>query len=330
MRTLFRICIFATVVPLLACDSDAPIGPNLAIDNTPPPSPSNLKVEKIRDGEIWLSWERVNREGIDYYIVYRSADGGVPLAIDSTFANIFQDRGLGYETEYTYHVTVVTKAGIEGESSQTVSGQPFNNLSPLAPMGIRAVAHNISILNQLDILLDWDNNAETDLAAYRVYRSTDPDFAIVPENLLVAVSEPRYEDTNIEVGLLYFYRITAVDRGEKESAPSVIIADVALPQPDLMEPVEGELTSANPTFRWKPVPNAINYRVVVTTSPTSGEVSDIVRTSETAALFKGRPDSSGAKSTLHSGQIYYWKVIASTREDGVENSVSQVAQFKIR
>ena len=330
MRNFIRICVLGTVVLLLACDNDEPIGPNLAFDNTPPPSPHNLKVEKIRDGEIWLSWERVNRDGLDYYIVYRSAGGGEALAIDSTFANTFQDRGLGYETEYTYHVTVVTKAGIEGEGSQTVSGQPFNNLSPLAPIGMRAVAHNISILNQLDILLDWDDNAETDLAAYRVYRSTDPDFAIAPENLLVAVPEPRYEDTNIKVGLLYYYRITAVDRGDKESAPSAIIADVALPQPDLMEPVEGELTSPIPRFRWKPVSHALNYRVVVTTSPTSGEVSEIVQTSETAALFKGRSGSSGASSTLYSGQIYYWKVIASTREDGAENSVSQVAQFKIR
>ena len=330
MKIFISRCVLGTLVLLLACDDNEPIGPNLAFDNVPPPSPRNLKVEKIRDGEIWLSWTRLNREGIDYYIVYRSAWGGQALAIDTTFANVFQDRGLDYETEYTYHVTAVTKAGIEGDISQTVSGQPFNNLSPLAPRGMRAVAHNISILNQLDILLDWDDNAETDLAAYRIYRSTDPDFVIGPENLLVAVAEPRYKDEDIEVGLLYYYRITALDRGDKESAPSAIIADVALPQAGLMEPVEGELTSPIPTFRWKPVPHVLDYRVVVTSSPTSGEVSEIGRTSETAALFKGRSDSSGAESTLQSGQIYYWKVIASTRADGAENSVSRVAQFKIR
>jgi hypothetical protein len=330
MRRFIWIFVLGIAVLLAACDNDEPIGPNLALDHTPPPSPQNLQVEKIRDGEIWLSWEKLQREGVAFYVVYRSEGGGEALAIDSTFVSTFQDRGLRYETEYSYHVTVVTQAGIESESSQTVSGQPFNNLSPLAPRGIRAVAHNISILDQLDILLDWDENAETDLSAYRVYRSTEPNFSIAAENLLVAVDEPRYADGDIEVGLLYYYRVTAVDRGDKESPPSGITADVALPQPELMEPVEGEVTSPTPMFRWNSVPHALNYRVVVTTSPTSGEISEMVLTDETAAVFKGRLGSSASASALQSGQIYYWKVIASTREDGAENSVSQVAPFKIR
>ncbi len=329
MRRFIWIAVLGISFLLAGCGGDEITG-LVIFDNTPPPSPQNLRVDKIRDGEIWLSWERVQVEEVAFYIVYRSEGGQESVAMDTTLVNTFRDRGLDYETEYTYHVTAVSQSGIESERSSSVSGQPFNNLSPLAPMGLRAVAHNITILNQLDILLDWDENAEADLSVYRVYRSTEPNFAIDAENLMVVVEEPSYVDRDIEVGVLYYYRVTAVDRGAKESAPSEIIADVALPPPELMEPVSGELTSSTPTFRWHPVPHALNYRVVVTTSPTSGEISAMPLTRETAAVFAGRPQLSGDSTNLQSGQIYYWRVIASTREDGTENSVSQVERFKIK
>ena len=70
--------------------------------------------------------------------------------------------------------------------------------------------------------------------------------------------------------------------------------------------------------------------MIVTTSPTSGELSAIPLTSDTTAVFAGRSQTSGRTLTLETGQIYYWKLIASTRENGQENSVSEVESFKVR
>ena len=318
------------VLVLVACGSDQALDPDLVFNNTPAPSPQSLTVEKIRDGEIWLSWETVGTKGVAFYIVYRTEEGQGAQAVDSTSVSNFRDLGLNYETEYTYFVTVVDQVGRESGPSQSVSGQPLNNLSPLAPAGLRATAHNIFVLDQLEILLDWDENVETDLSVYRLYRSTEPEFITGEETLLTEVVEPRFVDQDIEVGMTYYYQVTAVDRGEKESSPSTSTSDVPLPLPELMEPVEGELTASTPRFRWNPVPSALYYRVVVTTSPVSGEVSEMQLTRSTTAVFVGRSEPSGLAGMLQSGQIYYWKVIASTREDGTENSVSQVERFKIR
>ena len=304
------------------CGSDGSVGPEPGPDFTPPAAPRHLEVQKIRDGEIELAWEAVREPDI-LYIVYRS-EGGAPAApIDSTYAATYNDRPLEYQTEYTYHVTATDLAGNQSTPSNTVTGQPFNNLSPLAPTGVRAAAHNIYIIDQLEILIDWDPNAEADLEVYRIYRSTESGFVPGPENLLAESPDPRYVDQAIEVGLVYHYRIGAMDRGAKESDPSEVASDVALELPELLEPIQVALTSATPTFRWRPVPHAMNYRVVVTISPTSGEIASIPVTGDTAVVFA--PDGQ-----LQSGEIYYWKVIASTRASGAENSVSQVERFKVR
>ncbi len=309
-------------------DSLAPAG--TSFESGPTSSPRNLRVERIRDGEIWLQWERPAGGSVETYIVYRSSGAEVSTAVDTTYGTSFEDQGLEYETNYSYFVTAISRSGHESERSQVVSGQPFNNLSPFAPVGVQALAHNIAIFEQLEILIDWQANVETDLVGYRVYRSTDAGFEVGPENMIGLSLEPRYVDRLIDVGVVYYYRVTALDRGDKESLSSAPIADVALPEPEPIEPMEGELTSTTPVFRWHPVPDAESYRVVVTTSPTSGEVSAIGVTDLTSATFAGRRDATGDLNSLVPGAIYYWKVIASTRNDGTENSVSPVQQFKIR
>lgn len=307
------------------CGSDSSSGPDGEPDLDPPAPPQTLRVEKIGDGEIWVRWGGISEDDVSY-VVYRAAGDEAAAAVDTTFDVAFQDRHLLYEVEYTYYVTAMDTAGNQSTPSNEVSGQPFNTLSPLAPTGVRATAHNIVILDQLDIVLDWDANAEADLDFYRVYRGTAEDFDIDPAVLRAEVGVPRFVDDQIEVGTVYYYRITAVDVGGKESAPSRRVADAALDLPRLVEPVEGALAASVPVFRWNPVPEARTYRVVVTASPTSGELSDMPLTAETSALFVGRdPDV-----VLESGQVYYWKVIASTREDGLENSVSRVESFKVR
>ena len=70
--------------------------------------------------------------------------------------------------------------------------------------------------------------------------------------------------------------------------------------------------------------------MIVTTSPTSGEISAVPLTSDTSAVFVGRTVSGRETASLESGQLYYWKLISSTRENGQENSVSRVESFKIR
>ena len=315
------------VVGLWHCggDGEKGISPVATIDS--PPAPRALSVERIGDGEVWLNWQAAADEDEVLYVVYRSVGDGASAAIDSTFETRYKDQGLRYELEYTYRVTAINGGG-ESELSNAVSGQPLNSLTPQRPTAVRAVAHHLEVLGQLDIALDWADNAETDLAGYRVYRSTEQGFTPTLEHLLMQVSGPGFIDMEIEVGTAYYYRITAIDLGGKESNASEEVSDIALPSPVPLVPVAGQEAAAPLTFTWNRLPEARAFRVIVTTSLTSGEVSDIPLTSDTTAVFTGRIKD-GRLVALESGQMYYWKVVASTHAEGIENSVSRVESFKV-
>ena len=315
------------VVGVWHCGGDGEKGtsPVAAVD--PPQAPQALSVERIGDGEVWLNWRAT--EGADevLYVVYRSVGNAAAVAIDSTFETQYKDRGLQYEREYTYRVTA-TNSGGESRPSNAISGQPLNNLSPQVPTAVRAVAHHLEVLGRLDIALDWADNAEADLAGYRVYRSTEQGFTPGVDHLLMQVSGPGFIDERVEVGTIYYYRITALDLGGKESNASAEVSDVALSSPVPLVPVAGEEAAAPLTFTWNRLPEARAFRVIVTTSLTSGEVSDIPLTSDTTAVFTGRIKD-GRLVSLEPGQVYYWKVVASTHAEGIENSVSRVESFKV-
>ena len=300
----------------------------LELDSEPPGSPRQLIRERFSDGEVILNWAAPADSDWTHFAVYRSDDGGRFAALGNTSTTRYEDRGLDYETEYSYHVTAVDEHGNESPPSNSVNGQPLNTIPPLTPNRLRAVAHNIPILDRLDILLDWSPNREADLAIYQVYRSAHDDFE--ESTVVAAVQDPRYEDEDIAVGQRYYYWITAVDKGDKESPPSEIATDVALELPFLQEPIRGNTTSATPLFKWDQVPEARAYQVIATTSPTSGEISAIPLTTNTSIRFQGRLIDNGARAELKTGEVYYWKVIASTQPNGVENSVSVVESFKVQ
>ena len=315
------------VAGLWHCGGDGEKGTSPVATADPPQAPRALSVERIGDGEVWLNWQVAEGEDEVLYVVYRSVGDGASVAIDSTFQTRYKDQGLRYELEYTYRVTAINGGG-ESDPSNAVSGQPLNSLTPQVPTSVRAMAHHLEVLGQLDIALDWADNAETDLAGYRVYRSTEQGFTPSVEHLLMQVSGPGFVDEEIEVGTVYYYRITAIDLGGKESNASEEISDIALPSPVLLVPVAGEETAAPLTFTWGRLPEARAFRVIVTTSLTSGEVSDMPLTSDTTAVFTGRIKE-GRLVTLEPGQVYYWKVVASTHTEGIENSVSRVESFKV-
>lgn len=315
------------VVALWHCAGAGEKGTAPVASSEPPQAPQALSVERIGDGEVWLNWQAAGGEDEVRYVVYRAVEDGVAVAIDSTFHTQYKDLGLQYELEYTYRVTALNSGG-ESAPSNAISGQPLNSLTPQIPTAVRAVAHHLEVLGQLGIALDWRKNSETDLVGYRIYRSTAADFVPTLEHMLMQVSRPGFIDEDIEVGTVYYYRITAIDGGGKESRASAEVSDVALPSPRLLVPVAGEETAAPLTFTWGSLPEAHAFRVIVTTSLTSGEVSDMPLTSDTTAVFAGRMKE-GRLVALEPGQTYYWKVVASTHAEGIENSVSRVESFKV-
>jgi len=91
---------------------------------------------------------------------------------------------------------------------------PPDTTSPAAPTGLSATAGNATVS------LDWDDNSETDLAGYNVYRSTTSGsgYGKINDSLL---SSSNYTDNNVVNETAYYYVITAVDMNSNESRYSI-------------------------------------------------------------------------------------------------------------
>ena len=66
------------------------------------------------------------------------------------------------------------------------------------------------------MFLSWNENKESDLAGYHVYRSTKhgKDYDRLTDKLLLRTT---YSDATVQVGKTYYYVVTAVDQSGNES-----------------------------------------------------------------------------------------------------------------
>jgi hypothetical protein len=84
---------------------------------------------------------------------------------------------------------------------------------PAAPTGLSANAGDGVVS------LNWNDNSESDLAGYNVYRSTSSNGTYSKINGSLVTSS-SYNDTNVNNGTTYWYRVTAVNDEGLESANS--------------------------------------------------------------------------------------------------------------
>ncbi|MFJ3661933.1 fibronectin type III domain-containing protein [Streptomyces sp. NPDC090119] len=171
-----------------------------------------------------FGWARNKEMDLAGYRVYRRLSGtpygSKPLA--TTTATSYTDTSLPRDgAVYYYEVRAVDKRGNESTGTADKGVTTADRVAPAAPKG---VDRNWSMEYAVkEVNLDWEPNTESDLAGYRVYRSTDRKVAVTPANL-VSGTTPRiytwYTDTIPQTGDDYYYVVTAVDKHGLESAPS--------------------------------------------------------------------------------------------------------------
>lgn len=96
--------------------------------------------------------------------------------------------------------------------------------APTAPTGVTALQQ------ALTVTLQWNENAETNMLAYNVYRNTTntPGAATKIGNVaFTGNGSPSFVDNNITVSTTYFYWVTAVDRAQLESVKSTVTSNNA-------------------------------------------------------------------------------------------------------
>ncbi len=311
----FLIVIVSFTVIFSGCSSST--GGNGGTSDIPPPTGLDLKY--TGNGVVRLEWDAdIDNNSSGYNVYWMPGSDFDPLTTsDSLYtpATSVSISGLTDGLVYSFGISAVDSKGNESDISK-ITGKPFSKSSPLSPTGLVVVADNI---DEPRITLSWNENEDNDIAYYAIYRATNADDAAYSYSRLNTATTTGYIDTDIEIGVQYYYRITAVEIGGWESVSSSLESDYALPSVEIISPDNFSYVPISPTLLWQKVTGANKYNVVVKTSRIGGEIwNTIVESPVTRTVYTG-------DVSLEPGATYYWEVGAISKTE--INSISTVAAF---
>jgi hypothetical protein len=100
---------------------------------------------------------------------------------------------------------------VDGRITIALKPEPASN--PAAPTGLTATA------GYIPVILDWNDNSESDLAGYNVYRSTTSGSGYSKLNSTL-LTDSNYIDDITSTDITYYYVVTAVNTTSNESTYS--------------------------------------------------------------------------------------------------------------
>ena len=152
-----------------------------------------------------------------------------PLNSEPLTETRFIDKKFQYKTPYVYTVRALSQGTtglIESADSEVSSFTPIDTFPPSSPDPVSVASAN-GIIS-----LFWPTSPEPDVAGYNIYRADSAEAA--DSDWIKLTSQPlsnvtTYRDDRVVIGKRYFYRVTAVDRFDNESAPSRVVGEAANP-----------------------------------------------------------------------------------------------------
>jgi len=333
MKNLLQILIIVSLLFLSLCTE--PTATEEAEDDfTAPAIPTGLSVDEDVSFEdaIKITWNENTENDLDGYNLYlstTSATEGFQLLMEfDDDETEYTKIGLSYDTTYYYKLSAFDKSGNESAMSEVLEYSPYNIYIPAIPSNLIVYGYNLPNLEPFKPFIEirWDANSESDFSHYQIYRHTNASFGADAEYLLTLCEETTYIDTAIDLSTKYYYRITAVDKGNKISGPTQHKSDLALPIVILNTPAANETVSdLRPTFNWERLEGAEKYEIVIKDNydgeviwqetiaqPTSGISVEI--------QYPSSPD-------LVTGTDYFWKVLSYSSDNSVSNSSSILRKF---
>jgi len=179
-------------------------------DITPPEIPTGVSATANINGSITLNWT-ANIEGdFSHYNIYRgttTGNTGLTPYVTNVISSSHTDMNVVDEVEYFYQITSVDTSDNESDKSSEVNATSNNLTPPSTPTGLTASG----TIEDFVIILNWNENTESDLASYEVYRD---DIFVTS----VLVGTETYRDDSVELqGILYTYKIKAKNNKDLES-----------------------------------------------------------------------------------------------------------------
>ncbi len=189
----------------------------------PPAKPKNLIVAVFPEGNaLNLSWE-TNAEDVNFYELYYKSwnmNNWNLLASKIYPEHTFDHTGLVDGKEYSYRLQAWDDRGQYSEFSAIVSGIPNDSVAPKPPVGLK-----ITETTNNSIKLEWNQNTESDIEGYNIYRFT----IAKPDSWGDLIGSVQFgTESYLDVGLdelsTYYYALTGFDEVPNESNISAVIS----------------------------------------------------------------------------------------------------------
>ena len=183
-----------------------PSQPLLVIPYTLPTEPRALVVE-AGDDQVTLSWTSPIDDGgrpvSGYFVHFSEGDDSLTHSFELGNVTSHIHTGLTNGIAYHYAISAINEAG-EG---------PMGDIAVATPKGLPGPPTDFMAVSDLGkVQLSWtppaDMGGELSLL-YRVLMGTSAN--AVDDDLAELTDEAGYEDSSVEVGMTYFYRIEAVN-----------------------------------------------------------------------------------------------------------------------
>ena len=192
---------------------------NAVADVTPPAVPTTLAVNSVTVGSIALTWDANVETDLHGYKLYVDT-----LYTKTVFTNATTISGLTSNTSYDLQISAFDTSDNESALTTAVVGTTSTSTDSIAP-SVPGNVHN-TFRGSTALTIEWD--ASTDnvgVTNYNVYRSADG----AAYGLLTTLGNvTTFEDTGLTSGLVYKYKISAIDAALNESSQSIEISVITI------------------------------------------------------------------------------------------------------
>ncbi|MEE9119902.1 MAG: fibronectin type III domain-containing protein [Syntrophobacteria bacterium] len=228
-----------------------------------PPTPEGLAAQSGLVKRLKLSWKvRPEKEVEGYYVYWNTAEAGEFQQIakvkgrkNTNFVDKgARDRPLDDNTTYYYMITSYNKVDVNSDPCTVASAT--TKPRPTAPTGLNAQGELPG-----RIVLAWNENPETDIKYFHLYRKkADGKFK---ERRKLPPDQSQYEDVKLDHGTTYAYQLQAEDKDKllSDFSDSAEATTKPLPHPPTGLEVQGVANGFE--LRWKPnpEPDIVKYTI---------------------------------------------------------------------
>lgn len=322
---LIKMLLLIITIGWAGCDRKLEI--NEPDDGLAPAVPSASRVYYSSDGSVGIEWIRNSEADLKGYNIYRSINDSLHfIPAGFTTDDYFIDDSLEYDSTYFYYITAVDRRNLESIPGSVLSARPINRYLPLYPRNFIVNARNWD--EQPVFFLSWDPGRESDIYGYKIYRSITADFNPDSSSYLAFSTETVFADTSTpEFYKIYYYRVTALDKGGLESKESGLDSDLLLEMPLPVFPANDTTVPFFDHFRIKTAAAPARYLIILQGNKYFGE---LWRAEISSTIINDTIDIPLTYYYLEANKTYYWRVAAFTNDNTDPNSFSELFNFKIK